>query len=113
MTGAREDLYHTSVINAGLRDLKLFLQVFLMGRVATIFKLLPKSADVDIDKVIVDIKSKVDVEDIKIEPIAFGLKAVKVMVVAEDAEGGTDDVERLLSEVDGVSEVTEESSTLI
>ena len=84
-----------------------------MGKVATIFKLMPDSVEVDIDKVVEQVKSKVDVTDIKIEPIAFGLKAIKVMVVTQDGEGGTEDIEKTLSDIEGVAEATLESATLV
>ena len=84
-----------------------------MGKVATIFKLMPENPEVDIDKVVEDIKSKIDVKDIKIEPIAFGLKSVKVMVITDDSEGGADNIEKQLNEIDGISEVDAESATLI
>ena len=84
-----------------------------MGKVATIFKMMPDSVEVDIDNVVEQIKSKVDVADVKIEPIAFGLKAIKIMVVTQDGEGGTEDIEKTLSDIDGVAEVTLESATLV
>ncbi len=38
------------------------------------------------------------------EPIAYGLKALKIAVIVNDEEGGTDAVEKALGEVPGVSQ---------
>ncbi len=85
-----------------------------MGKVATTFKLMPESPEVDLDKVQEQIKEKLDcVEDMKIEPIAFGLKALKVMVVTVDSDGGMDEIENTLNELEGISDVESLSSTLV
>jgi len=39
------------------------------------------------------------------EPIAFGLKALKIMFVMDEAKGSTDDLEKKISEIDGVNSV--------
>ena len=85
-----------------------------MGKVATTFKLMPESAEVDLDKVQADIKEKLDcVQDMKVEPIGFGLNSLLVMVVTEDSEGGMDEIENSLTSIDGVGDIEALSSTLL
>ncbi|MEA2003339.1 MAG: elongation factor 1-beta [archaeon] len=85
-----------------------------MGKVATTFKLMPESPEVDLEKVQADIKEKLDcVHDMKLEPIAFGLNALLVMVVTEDSEGGMDEIENTLTSIDGVNDLEALSSTLL
>ena len=48
-----------------------------MGDVALILKVMPESPEVDLAKMQEDIKAKVaGVQDIKVEPIGFGLSAL-------------------------------------
>ncbi|MCK5300159.1 MAG: elongation factor 1-beta [Candidatus Aenigmarchaeota archaeon] len=84
-----------------------------MGKVATTFKIMPQNPEVDFEKIVEDLKTKIDVKDYKIEPIAFGLKMLKVMVITVDSEGGIDEIESMIGDMDGISEVSVESSTLI
>ncbi len=81
-----------------------------MARVAVILRVLPSSIDIDLDA----LKSKIEgslpegykVEGSGIEPIAFGLKALKLIIsMPEETEGGTEALEerlRSLPEVDQV-----------
>ncbi|MDZ4171864.1 MAG: elongation factor 1-beta, partial [Methanobacteriaceae archaeon] len=39
------------------------------------------------------------------EPIAFGLVALNVMVIVDDGEGGTEEVETNLKQLDGISNI--------
>lgn len=80
-----------------------------MGEVVATIKLMPESPDVDLEKIKEDIIQSIpeDAEFHKIEeePIAFGLIALKVMVVVGDGEGGTEKVEENLSKVENVSSI--------
>jgi elongation factor 1-beta len=52
-----------------------------------------------------DLRKKVpSIQDVGVEPIAFGLKALKIAVIVEDGEGGTEAVEEALASVPGVSQ---------
>ncbi|MBW6462278.1 MAG: elongation factor 1-beta [DPANN group archaeon] len=85
-----------------------------MGKVATTFKIMPDTAETDLDKIQAEIKDKVhNVADMKVEPIAFGLSALLVMVITEDSEGGMDDIENTLTAIDGVGDIETISSTLV
>jgi len=74
------------------------------------FKIMPESIDTDLEKLKVDIKTKVETFEsgvfnkAKEEPIAFGLKALIVTIaLSEDEE--SDAVEKALSEIKGVSSI--------
>lgn len=83
-----------------------------MGKVAMNIKVMPESAETDIEKISEEIKNKLEVKDLKIEPIAFGLKAIKILVLVEDNEG-SEKVENTIRDIEGVGEVEVESVTLV
>jgi len=82
-----------------------------MGNVAVALKIMPESTETDLEKIKSEISKKIRIQDSKIEPIAFGLKALKIMVIVPDKETG--DIESKIREVNGVSEVETESVTLV
>ncbi|MBX8644415.1 MAG: elongation factor 1-beta, partial [Thermoplasmata archaeon] len=49
----------------------------------------------------------------RIVPIAFGLKSYEVMIVAEDREGTTEQIESALSSVPGIQSVESVEITLL
>ncbi len=83
-----------------------------MGKVAMNIKVMPENPEVNVEKIGEEIRQKLEVKDLKIEPIAFGLKALKVLVIVEDSEG-SEKVENAIKGIDGVGEVEVESVTLI
>ena len=88
-----------------------------MGRKVLIsYKIMPESVETDLSILEEKIKGNlegVEIKDIKQEPIAFGLKALKVLVMVEDKAGISDKIEKKLSELDDVESVETESITLI
>ncbi len=85
-----------------------------MGDVAARIRVMPKSPDVDLEALIAEIRRAVDVSDIQITPIAFGLKAVDVMVVIPDGtEGGTAPYEEKLRSIEGVESAETVDVTLL
>ena len=84
-----------------------------MGQVAITFRIMPESPQVDIKKLKHHIEAKVDVQQIKEEPIGFGLVALKVLVVMPDSKGGTDNLEKELGAIAGVASVETEDVTLV
>ena len=52
-----------------------------MGSVAVSMKISAESAEVDLNKVKDEIAKRVKVQDFKLEPIAFGLKCLKILVI--------------------------------
>ena len=83
-----------------------------MGNVAVSLKVMPSSSDVDMEKLRKEVAKKVNVKDSKIEPIAFGLRALKLMVIIPDAVG-VDTLEKDIRSIEGVGEVEIDSVTLL
>ncbi len=85
-----------------------------MARVAVVVKVLPNDINLDLNELLERIKQALP-EDYEImgsgeEPIAFGLKALKIIVaIPEETEGGTEDLESKLKSVEGVEEVEVEA----
>jgi len=85
-----------------------------MARVAVVVKVFPNSIELDLNELLERIKQALpegfEVMDSKEEPIAFGLKALKIIItMPEETEGGTESLERILAGVDGVEEVEVEA----
>ena len=80
-----------------------------MGEVVATIKLMPESPEVDLEKIKEEIMASIpegaEFHKIDEEPIAFGLVALNVMVVVNDAEGGTEKVEENLARIEGVSNI--------
>jgi len=74
-----------------------------MGTVAIILKVMPESPEVDLVALKREIQEKVpSVRDIREEPIGFGLKALKVSAIVNDAGGESDAVESEIQKISGV-----------
>lgn len=85
-----------------------------MGDVALIIKVMPESPEIDREAIKEIIKGKIPrVQEIREEPIAFGLVALKVVVVVPDAEGQTETVESALNSIEGVERAEIVESTLL
>jgi elongation factor 1-beta len=80
-----------------------------MGEVITTFKVMPDGLDIDLNGLKTTIKKDVgaivEVHDIGEQPIAFGLKALLVMVTIPEQEGILEKVETALGAIEGVSQV--------
>jgi elongation factor 1-beta len=75
-----------------------------VGKVIAVLRVMPDSAEVDLNELKASMKKKVpSIQDIREEPIGFGLSALKLAVVVTDEEGGTDAVESALTAVSGVA----------
>ncbi len=86
-----------------------------MAKVIVLLKVYPEGSEVDLEKLLATIKEKLPSDRYEVvrseeEPIAFGLKALRLYVVMEEAtEGGTMELEELVRQADGVSEVEVEA----
>lgn len=81
-----------------------------MADVVITLKIMPDSPDADLDRIekeaiVLISEFGGEVGKKEIEPIAFGLKAVKLIFVANEAKGGTDELEQKISELDEVGGV--------
>ena len=76
-----------------------------MAEVAVTLRLMPESTEVDLNRLEAMIRQRVRVHSVSREPIAFGLEALRVVAVVEDAAGGTEPLEKELSSLPGVGNV--------
>ncbi|HLC51286.1 MAG TPA: elongation factor 1-beta [archaeon] len=82
-----------------------------MGSVAVSMKISAESAEVDLNKVKDEIAKRVKVQDFKLEPIAFGLKCLKILVIVPDEKG--ENISEEIKRIKGVGDVEVESATLV
>jgi elongation factor 1-beta len=74
-----------------------------MGSVALIMRVMPESPEVDLEQLKGALKQKLPgIQDIREEPIGFGLRAIKFAAIVNDAGGETDAIEKSLNEIPGV-----------
>jgi elongation factor 1-beta len=77
-----------------------------MGSVAVIMRVMPESPEVNLEEIKKALKEKLPgIQDIREEPIGFGLKAIKFAAIVNDAGGETDEIEKKLSQIPGVERV--------
>ena len=80
-----------------------------MGEVGLQYRVLPEGLEVDLKKLEEDIKKALP-EGAKLRaaeqrPLAFGLKALHVLIVMDDKKGGAEQVETAIAGVTGVQSV--------
>jgi elongation factor 1-beta len=74
-----------------------------MGSVAVIVRVMPESPEVNLAELKAALKARLPgIQDMVEEPIGFGLKAIKLAAVVNDAGGETDAIEEMLNNVPGV-----------
>ncbi len=89
-----------------------------MGTVAATLKVMPSSVDADFEKIKKEIEKVVSSEkDVKLQsmeekPVAFGLKALHILLIMPDAHG-TDSIEKAIEAIDGVASVEAGDVTLL
>ena len=76
-----------------------------MAKVLLTFKVMPATAEVPVEQIQNEIKNKINPDKISVEPIAFGLEAIIVSKLVDDAEGALEKIESFLRSIDGVGEV--------
>ena len=75
-----------------------------MGEVVVMFKIMPAEVD-KYDTMKQKVIDLVKPEKIDEEYVAFGLKALKITLVLQDAKGGTDELEKKLTTIPEVGSV--------
>lgn len=82
-----------------------------MANVIITFKVMPESPDVNLEELYTKIepliKKFTGEEEFRKEeePVAFGLKALKITFVMDENKGSTEELEKQIAEVDGVNSV--------
>lgn len=80
-----------------------------MAKVRILFKIMPDEVDKGTDIIIEQIKElslekNFSVLDTKMEDIAFGIKAIKILISAEES-AGTEDIETRITNLENVGSV--------
>lgn len=81
-----------------------------MANVIVTFKVMPEGVEVDLKELEGRIKDEIkafggDVGKVELEPIAFGLQALKLFFVLDESKGNTEPLEEKIKAVDGVLNV--------
>ncbi len=83
-----------------------------MAQAIVTLKIMPESPDVDLSGVQKEAETKIDAfvgesgeKRAEEEPIAFGLKALKLTFVMDEAKGSTESLENEIAGLDGVQSV--------
>lgn len=80
-----------------------------MGTVIANIRVMPEDPNVDLhqlrDRIARAVPQGVTLKNIQEKPIAFGLKALNVMITMPDVEGGTDKVEEAFRKIPQVQSV--------
>jgi len=80
-----------------------------MARVVMTLRVMPDDVEVDLDDLLEKIKNVIpegtDLGATETQPVAFGLKAIRMNLSRDESMGGTDDIEDAISAVAGVSQV--------
>ena len=97
-----------SVLSAGSQAP---IEVFMMARVIITLKIMPESPETDLAVVQAEAEKAIAAFDAQfgkaeIEPIAFGLNALKIFIIMEESKGATDPLEEQITAIDGVRSVT-------
>lgn len=82
-----------------------------MANVVATVQIMPESPSVDLAKIEAEAKKRItkfagkgDMRSVQ-EPIAFGLKALKITFIMNEAQGSTEPLEKDLSSIPGVNSV--------
>ncbi|HDD36530.1 MAG TPA: elongation factor 1-beta [Archaeoglobus veneficus] len=88
-----------------------------MGQVFMKLRVMPSDVKVSLEDVLEKIKNigieNVEIKDSKMQPIAFGLKALMIVAVMPDEEGIGDKFIENIQKIDGVESVEIESMELV
>lgn len=82
-----------------------------MAKAIITLKIMPESPETNLDKIATETEEKItgfagEGETKKeIEPVAFGLKALKIIFVMDEEKGSTESLEKEIQELEGVNSV--------
>ena len=100
---------HIDVLNVSLRGLKHSNKksyLINMGEFVALIDVVPEDTDIDFEGFVSKLKNVLPetciIENYEIMPVAFGLKKARLRVRYPEGWGGTDKVEELLGQVEGI-----------
>ena len=80
-----------------------------MGQVAIVYKVTPEGLETDLkalqDNITSSLPGYAKLNKIEVKPLAFGLEFLEIQILLDDRKGGSDDIEKWLSEFKGVQNV--------
>lgn len=81
-----------------------------MAKVITTLKIMPIDPEQDLKRIEEESTKYVnqfsgEVGKVEIEPVAFGLKALKIILIHEESNGGTEPLEENINKIEGVNSV--------
>jgi len=82
-----------------------------MADVVVTLDIMPDSPDIDLKKIETDALAKIkeftgmDNHKVEINPVAFGLKMVRILFVMQESKGTTDSLEADIATIEGVTSV--------
>jgi len=80
-----------------------------MGEVALQYRILPESIEIDLNKLFSEVVAALPqgamMKAHELKPVAFGLKALHVLIVVDDKQGGAEQIEAAVSTVPGVQSI--------
>ena len=82
-----------------------------MARVVVTLRIMPQNIDTDLSKIESEVKKEIvkfcnsQEFKTKIEPIAFGLKALDIIFVMDEDKGSTEELENSIGDINGVESV--------
>jgi elongation factor 1-beta len=81
----------------------------VLARVVMTLRIMPEDVEVDLDDLLEKIKNVIpegtDIGATETQPVAFGLKALRMNLARDESMGGTDDIEEAIGTIEGVSQV--------
>ena len=86
-----------------------------MGKVAVSFRIMPEGVEVDLDRLQAIVRKSLGgrLKKLEVTPVAFGLKAIELIAVLDDASGEMEKVESSLAGLPGVGGVETTEVTLL
>jgi translation elongation factor aEF-1 beta len=92
-------------------------EVVLLGQVLAIMKIMPEDATIPLEelkkRIEQALQGKVDIEGFEEVPIFGPLSALRMRFIVEDEAGGTDSVEKIVKDIQGVGDIVIEAVSLL
>ncbi len=82
-----------------------------MGKVVIIYSVKPESPDVDLDAIKEEIKKIEHFDTLEVKDFMFGMKQILATFILPE-KGGTEEIEKKLESIKGVSSISQEAFTL-